>query len=97
MTLDSADYYVDDAQSPSWVLPAYGTTWPSTYGIANAVRITFTAGYSAALIPAPVKAYILAALGTCYANREHTAQADRVPKSISFLDSLLDRYRVWSV
>ena len=39
---------------------------------------------------------ILAALGTCYANRESTAQADRVPKTSDFLDRLLDRYRVWS-
>ena len=96
VSLDGADYYVDDAQEPAWVLPAYGTTWPGTYDIANAVRVTFTAGYSAALIPTPIKAYILAALGTCYANRESTAQADRVPKTIDFLDRLLDRYRVWS-
>jgi uncharacterized phiE125 gp8 family phage protein len=96
-TLDSAAYYLDDAQQPSWVLPAYGTVWPATLAVANAVRVTFTAGYAAADIPAPIKAYILAALGTCYANRESTAQADRVPKTIDFLDRLLDRYRVWSV
>lgn len=95
-TLDSADYYLDDAQEPAWILPAYGTTWPSTYPVANAVRVTYTAGYTAETIPAAVKAYMLAALGTCYANREHTAQADRVPKAIEFLDRLLDRYRVWS-
>lgn len=96
-TLDSGDYALDDAQEPSWILPAYGVTWPSTQDVANAVRVTYDAGFSASNVPAPIKAYILAALGTCYANREHTAQADRVPKAIEFLDRLLDRYRVWSV
>lgn len=96
-TLDGADYYLDDAQEPSWVLPAYGTIWPSTYSVANAVMVNFTAGYTAENIPRALKAYLLASLGTCYANREHTAAADRVPKAIGFLDSLLDRYRVWSV
>lgn len=96
-TLDSADYSLDDAQEPSWVLPAYGVSWPGTYSVANAVMVNFTAGYTAENIPRAIKAYMLASLGTCYANREHTAQADRVPKAIGFLDSLLDRYRVWSV
>ena len=96
-TMDAADYSLDDAQEPSWVLPAYGTTWPSTYSVANAVMVNFTAGYTADNIPRALKAYLLASLGTCYANREHTAAADRVPKAIGFLDSLLDRYRVWSV
>lgn len=95
-TVDSADYAHDDAQEASWVLPAYGAVWPSTQPVANAVRVTYDAGYTASNIPAPIKAYMLAALGTCYANREHTAQADRVPKAIDFLDRLLDRYRVWS-
>lgn len=95
-TLASTEYALDDAQEPSWLLPADGVSWPATRDVANAVRVTFTAGYAAADIPAPIKAYMLAALGTCYANREHTAQADRVPKTIEFLDRLLDRYRVWA-
>ena len=96
-TIDSADYSLDDAQEPAWVLPAYGYTWPSTLDVANAVRVTFTAGYTADACPAQVKSYILAVVAAMYAQREILAQADRVPKSVQFLDGLLDRSRVRGV
>ena len=96
-TVDSADYALDDAQEPAWVLPAYGYTWPTTLDVANAVRVTFTAGYTADACPAQIKAYILAVVAAMYAQREILAQADRVPKSVQFLDGLLDAYRVRGV
>ena len=96
-TIDSADYALDDAQEPAWLLPAYGYTWPTTLDVANAVRVTFTAGYTADACPAQVKSYILAVVAAMYAQREILAQADRVPKSVQFLDGLLDAYRVRGV
>ena len=96
-TVDSADYALDDAQEPAWLLPAYGFSWPSTLDVANAVRVTYTAGYTADACPAQVKAYILAVVAGMYAQREILASGDKLPKSVQFLDGLLDAYKVWSV
>lgn len=96
-TLASTEYTVKAADEPAVIVPAYGKTWPSTLAHVDAVQVTFVAGYAAADLPGAVRAYLLAALGTLYTNRESAAQADRVPKSIEFLDRLLDGSRVWSV
>ncbi len=95
-TLASDQYAVDDKQEPSWVLPAYNVDWPDTRDEANAVRITYQAGYIAADCPAPIKAWMLAAIAATYGQRELIAQSDRVPSMVRFLDGLLDRYRVMS-
>lgn len=96
-TIDAANYALDDAQEPAWLLPATDYDWPTTIDAANCVRVTFTAGYTADNCPAQIKQYILAVVASMYAQREHLAQADRVPKSVEFLDGLLDAYRVWGV
>lgn len=95
-TMDAGDYSLDDAQEPSWLLLSYGESWPNTLDVANAVRVTYTAGYSAADCPAQVKSFILAAVASMYKQREHIADSSRLPASVSFLDGLLDAYRVWS-
>jgi len=47
-TFSTDDYTVDTTRRPGRINLAYGKSWPSTYGIPNAVVITFTCGYGAA-------------------------------------------------
>ena len=54
------------------IYPSYSYTWPSVRDIANAVTITYTAGYgAAAAVPDEIKAAIKLFLGTLYEHREH--------------------------
>lgn len=92
-TMSSADYLLDDAQQPSWLLLAYGEEWPQTRDQANAVTVTYVAGY--ADCPELIRAWMLLRIGTLYANRE--ADSDKPAQPSPFVDRLLDRYRVWSV
>ncbi len=46
-TLSAASYVVDNVSEPGRVSPAYGYYWPSVYGEANAVTITYVAGHAA--------------------------------------------------
>ena len=50
-TLSSSLYVLDAAVLPGYLLPAYGTTWPSTLDSPNAVSIDLTAGYGPAGVP----------------------------------------------
>lgn len=62
---------LDAESAPARVLPAYGTTWPATRAVMNAVQITFTCGYGAATaVPAVAKTAMLQAIGHWYENRE---------------------------
>jgi uncharacterized phiE125 gp8 family phage protein len=44
--MDEDAYRLDNYQEPGWLLPAYGTTWPSAYAVANAVKVRYLVGYS---------------------------------------------------
>ena len=44
-TLAASNYVVDIGSKPGRVTLAYGESWPLTYSQANAVTVTFTAGY----------------------------------------------------
>lgn len=77
-TVDPAGYYVDSASEPGWVVPVT-SGWPATIDAINAVRIRFTCGYAptadsppdmVANVPYSIKAAILLAIGSLYANRE---------------------------
>lgn len=92
-TLAGAAYYLDDAQEPSWVLPAYDTSWPSTRGDANAVVVTYEAGY--ATCPEALRAWILLRVGTLYVTR--MADSDKPAMPSPFVDRIIDRYRVMGV
>lgn len=97
-TLSSAAYALDAATSPGWLIPADGSTWPSTDTVANAVSITYTCGYGAAAsdVPAPIRSWILLTVGYLYAQREAvdlTGKASAIPSR--FVDRLLDPYIVY--
>ncbi len=73
---------------------AAGSSWPTTSGDPDSVRIEFTAGYEA--VPAPIKHAILLMVGHYYENREAiTAEKpDVLPMGV---DALLMPYRIWTV
>ena len=72
-TLSAADYQLEsrDPWKPSMVLPAYGTSWPSTRDQPSAVQIQYVVGYaSTAAVPSVIRQAILLHVGWSYANRE---------------------------
>ena len=95
-TLDPALYKVDLVSEPARVLPAYGTTWPSTRNEINAIEITLTAGWpNAAAVPQPIKSWMLLRIAAMYENRESDIVLQRgTVDSLPFVDALLAPYRV---
>lgn len=55
-TLAASGYLVDNYAERARIQPAYGTVWPSTYGVSNAVLVKYTCGHVA-----PVTAFDTAA------------------------------------
>jgi uncharacterized phiE125 gp8 family phage protein len=72
----TTDYQVDYAseQRPARIMPAYGTTWPSTRADTfNAVEIQFTCGYGgASSVPQAIKNGMLLLIANWYENREQS-------------------------
>ena len=89
-----------DDFSVSVVLPGYGESFPETLDDTETVKVRFTAGYAnAAAVPEPIKAWIKLTVSAMYENREAEAYSSRAVSTtvkMSFVDGLLDRYRVWS-
>lgn len=70
-TLDTAAYQVIADTLVGSVQPAYGGAWPACRETPGSIRVDFTAGYgSAADVPQAIKAWMLLALATWYAQRE---------------------------
>lgn len=97
-TLASTEYALDNYGSQRhWVIPAAGAEWPETLDAANAVKILFVAGFGApAAVPADIKAWLLLAIGTLYAQRESVAQGQIVELPGGFWHDLLNPYRIMS-
>jgi uncharacterized phiE125 gp8 family phage protein len=92
-TLPEAQYVLDTRTPPGWVLAAQGTAWPATADAANAVTVTYRAGYGLAC-PEAVKLWICAYLAAHYRYGEAVGtKLERLPH----VDGLLDRYRLWRV
>lgn len=95
-TMAGADYVLDasDDFGPAFVIPAYGTTWPSAREQVNAVALRFVSGYaSAADVPDPIKSWIKLQVGAMFEHREAESTGQTYP--LGFVDGLLDRYRVY--
>lgn len=77
-TMDAADYRVSTDEKPARICLAYDQVWPTTRAQSNAVRVLYTAGYSAdasatvaqAAVPQNVKQAILLLVSQWYENRE---------------------------
>jgi len=95
-TLSNTDEY-----GFAYVVPIYNGTWPSTRGQINAVAVRYVAGYAdAASVPEGIKQWIKLMISTMYENRETEAYSSRAVSTtvqMSFVDRLLDRYKVWSL
>ena len=97
-TLSNTLYSLDnvDDHGSAYVVPAYGSAWPSTRDQVNAVTCTFVAGWPAAAnVPESIKAWVKLMVGAMYENR--AAEADKQTYALGFADRLLDRYKVWSL
>jgi len=97
VVLNSADYFLDKVSEPGWVIPANGKSFPTT-NIANAMTVTYVAGYGAtgADVPAPIRHWILLAVGDLYDQmRSISGEKARVPHD--FANGLLDPYRFFGV
>lgn len=97
--LDSALYALDnkDDFGFSYVVPAYGGSWPDTRDEINAVSVRYVAGYAdAASIPAGIKQWILLQIGAMYASREAESIGAGQVQKLGFVDALLQRYRIFA-
>lgn len=84
-TWDASLYQVDAKSRPARLYPAWGQIWPLARYQMNAVTITYTAGYGAALaVPAEIKSAIKAHVKYCYDNRDGRDE--------DFLDNLFARF-----
>jgi uncharacterized phiE125 gp8 family phage protein len=87
-TMPSGDYYLDDGQTPCWLLPAVGTDWPSTREQANAVVVQYTAGFDSDKIPPCLLSFVKANVAYGFEN----------PKLGDLIgERLLDPLRTWGV
>jgi uncharacterized phiE125 gp8 family phage protein len=97
-TVDPADYVVHTHLEPAILAPAPGFAWPAVQpGRLDAVRVNYTAGYgaTAASVPAPLRQWILLAIGSLYDTRH--ADASQAVVTHGFVDALLAPYRMLGV
>lgn len=91
-TLDASAYVADLTTEPATIAPAFGTQWPVTRTINNAVQVQYKVGYAdAGAVPAAIKSAMLLLIGDWYVNR--TAQQDAELYSNRAADALLFPYR----
>jgi len=96
-TLAPTVYRVDTLSEPGRVFLAPSQSWPSLYDVANAVQITYLAGYaSPRLVPASIKQAILLLVGEMYEYREATVEKSALRRHEA-LESLIWRNRLVEV
>lgn len=89
---DFREFGVASVNGAGFILPAYGATWPATRDEPEAVRVTFTAGYSA--VPPQVKHAVLLLVGEWYENRENASEL-KLTEIPTAACSLLMPLRFW--
>jgi uncharacterized phiE125 gp8 family phage protein len=90
-TLSSTAYdTVTPTDSPGYIEPVFGTTWPTARNQHNAVTVRFVAGYgSADEVPDTVKAAIKLTLGHLFCNRSEVVTGTIVTAMKKGVDALL--------
>ena len=101
-TLSSALYALaQDDFGFAKISPAYGEVWPTTQERDDAIVVEFVAGYaSAAAVPESIKQWIKLMISTMYDNRETESYSSRAVSTtvqMSFVDRLLDRFRIFDL
>lgn len=101
-TLATAVYQVEPGGfRKALIAPALNRSWPATYGVRGAVRVTFTAGYaranddSPAVVEAGVPPPIVTAL-KLQAEVYYGRNPDQAPLLQAAADNLAGLYRIWS-
>lgn len=96
-TLAPSVYEVYPDAEPARLHLAYGASWPSTQPRQAAVRIAYSAGYATPdLVPAPLKQWMLLAIGALYENREQVVAGVNVQAlPDSFMSLLWQPYMVY--
>lgn len=95
-TLAPSAYKLDKITEPCRLVPAYGTSWPSTRSEINAVSITYTCGYGAPeVVPESIKRWMLLRIGALYEYREEVLAGRNIMLApLPFVDALLAPYRL---
>lgn len=95
-TLDPAAYQAVTDTLVGTVQPAYATAWPGCRETPGSIRVEYTAGYgNANAVPQPLKAWMLLAIATWYAQREaFVAGVSLAELPRAFWDGLLDPHIV---
>lgn len=76
-TFASSKYYVDNAREPARIVLRTGETWPTALRVANAIEITFVAGYAAGEIPPDMKLGMLQHIAYLYDQRGDMKDPDQ--------------------
>lgn len=94
--LDPSQYKLGNVEEPARIMPAYGTTWPTTRNEINAVEVVYVAGYGDnTMVPEGIKSWIKIRVGTLYENREEVAILNKGKvELLPYVDSLLEPFRV---
>lgn len=95
-TMASGDYQVVTSAEPGYVVPAYGTSWPSARCQPDAVTVTFTTGYGAqaADVPDTIRQAILLMVGTWFEHREAVVIGQTPAVVPMSADALLAPHRI---
>lgn len=97
--LDASKYMVDTTVEPGVVIRRNDATYPAISWMVNAVRVTFTAGYTdAEAVPKSIKQWMLIRIATLFEHREEIVVGVSVtPIQNNYNDYLISKYRVISL
>lgn len=90
-------YSLDAINTPGYVMPAQGTSWPWAMDTANAVRVRYIAGYGdATAVPKSIKQWMLLNIGTMYEHRMTLDKGNVIELPTRYAGRMLDPYRYYS-
>ena len=96
--VENTNYQVDKVSRPPRILPAYGTVWPVTRRVPNAVQVTYKAGFGAdaTFVPEDLKLLLMLFFAMSYEERLPITgiAKDEVPVPVSFRQ-LIANNAVW--
>lgn len=93
-TLSTSAYTVGVKREPARIVPAFGTAWPSTRDIIEAVWVDYVVGESdAANVPDDLLDAVSLLTGHLYENREAVTVGVTASELPMAVDSILNRYR----
>ncbi len=94
-TMPSTDWVTELQSEPARITPVFGKIWPISLPQIGAVKINFTAGYGNATdVPQGIKAWMLIRIADLYENRQSEEVSRGNQIKWSYIDRLLDPYRV---